>query len=85
MAKKRENAQTFEQRMTRLQQIVETLENGNVTLEESIALYKEGMECSSACKLQLDEARNILTQVQGDTVSPFEIKSNDTSDDGVPF
>lgn len=37
---------TFEERMARLQEIVEALENGQPSLEEGMALYQEGMECS---------------------------------------
>ena len=37
---------TFEERMARLQEIVEALENGQPSLEEGMALYQEGIECS---------------------------------------
>ena len=38
MAKK----QTFEQNMTRLEEIVTALERGDAPLEESLALFQEG-------------------------------------------
>lgn len=53
--------QTFEERMARLQEIVETLENGQPSLEEGMALYQEGMECSLQCRRQLEQARHQLT------------------------
>ena len=53
---------TFEERMARLQEIVEALENGQPSLEEGMALYQEGMECSLQCRRQLEQARQQLTQ-----------------------
>ncbi len=49
---------TFEARMERLQNIVQTMEKGEAPLEESVALYKEGMELSAACRKQLEKARH---------------------------
>ena len=46
---------TFEERMARLQEIVEALENGQPSLEEGMALYQEGMECSLQCRRQLEQ------------------------------
>ena len=54
---------TFEERMARLQEIVEALENGQPSLEEGMALYQEGMECSLQCRRQLEQARQQLTQL----------------------
>ena len=41
MARKKK---TYEEAAERLEEIVEKLENSDVSLEESINLYKEGME-----------------------------------------
>ncbi len=71
MRKSKAGSQNFESRMQRLQEIVRLLESGDVPLEESIALYTEGMACSAACRRQLDEARNVLTLVQDDNLRPF--------------
>ncbi len=49
---------TFEARMERLQHIVHAMEKGEAPLEESLALYKEGMELSAACRKQLEKARH---------------------------
>ncbi len=49
---------TFEARMERLQVIVNIMEKGEAPLEESVALYKEGMELSAACRKQLEKARH---------------------------
>ena len=42
-------AETFEQSLKRLQQIVETLEEGSVGLEEVMNMYEEGVKLSKRC------------------------------------
>lgn len=47
--------------MERLQAIVNALEEGRLPLEEGMALYREGVECSRLCREQLEKARHQLT------------------------
>jgi exodeoxyribonuclease VII small subunit len=47
---------SFEQAMERLQSIVEELEGGTLSLEESIARYEEGVRLSKRLTTTLDEA-----------------------------
>lgn len=44
---------TFEKAMERLEEIVDRLEQEEVSLEESIAAYKEGLQLSAICKEKL--------------------------------
>ena len=67
---------TFEERMARLQEIVEALENGQPSLEEGMALYQEGMECSLQCRRQLEPARQQLTVWQEGQVRAFRPEEN---------
>lgn len=63
---------SFENRVERLQKIVESLEQGNVTLAESLILYKEGVEHSNLCRQELAKAQleiQVLSQ-QIDNGSP---------------
>ena len=56
---------TFEERLKRLQEVVTALEEGELDLETSVKLYKEGLELSRSCREQLEKARNevrILTE-----------------------
>jgi exodeoxyribonuclease VII small subunit len=48
-------AETFEQSLKRLQQIVETLEEGSVGLEEVMNMYEEGVQLSKRCLEQLQQ------------------------------
>jgi len=68
---------TFEQRLARLEKIVETLESGDVGLDESLKLYAEGAELIKACRKTLGEAEKKiakLTETAGGELQeePFE-------------
>jgi len=47
---------TFEQALERLEEIVQKLESGNVSLDESIKIYQEGIMLSKKCSEMLQEA-----------------------------
>lgn len=51
MAKKR-----FEEALQELEAIVQRLEDGNLSLDESLALFEEGIKLSRLCAQRLDEA-----------------------------
>ena len=48
---------TFEANMQRLEQIVRAMERGDVPLEESLKLFREGSELVKNCSKMLDEAQ----------------------------
>lgn len=60
---------TFEQNMQRLEQIVRAMERGDVALEESLKLFREGTDLIDKCGKLLDEAelqvKMILTAPDG--------------------
>lgn len=47
---------TFEQALEELETIVNKLEAGDLTLEESLALFERGQHLAALCNQQLDEA-----------------------------
>jgi exodeoxyribonuclease VII small subunit len=49
-------APKFEDCLTRLEQIVTALEAGNLSLEESLKVFEEGVALSRHCATYLDEA-----------------------------
>ena len=69
-----EQNMTFEQSMQRLEQIVRAMERGDVALEESLKLFREGTDLVSRCGKLLDEAelqvKQIMTAPDG---SPVEV------------
>ena len=51
-----EEGKPFEAMMKRLEELVEKLEGGNLTLEESIRSFEEGMSLVKDCSTVLQEA-----------------------------
>ena len=48
---------TFERAMARLEEIVRALEGSNTPLDESLALYEEGVALVRLCSARLDHAQ----------------------------
>lgn len=46
----------FEQKLTALEAVVEKLERGDLSLDESVRLFEEGVKLSNACKKELETA-----------------------------
>ena len=63
---------TFEENMHRLEQIVRAMERGDVPLEESLKLFREGTALVESCGKLLDEAelqvKKIMTAADGSPV-----------------
>ncbi len=47
----------FEDALLKLNEIVEKLDGGELSLEDSVKLYKEGIDLSAFCRKQIDEAK----------------------------
>ena len=54
---------TFEENMQRLEQIVRAMEKGDVPLEESLKLFREGTALVENCGKLLDEAELQVTKI----------------------
>lgn len=61
---------TFGQALSRLEQIVDKLNQQNIELEEAMTLFKEGLALSRQCQNQLDhfekEVRELIVENQGE-------------------
>lgn len=57
---------TFEENLTRLNDIVGQLENDKLTLEKALELYKEGIDLSVDCKKSLESAKLSVKAMNGD-------------------
>ena len=72
-----EETLNFEQALTRLETVVEAMENDETTLDASITLYKEGVALSKHCNeiLSRFEAEIMILQKESDgsfTEKPLE-------------
>lgn len=54
---------TFEQAMTRLEQIVATLESGRCTLDDSLKLFEEGTKLTAYCAEQIKSAEQKIVKL----------------------
>lgn len=54
---------TFEENMSRLEQIVRAMERGDVPLDESIQLFQEGTSLVKECNQMLDHAQQQVTKI----------------------
>jgi exodeoxyribonuclease VII small subunit len=52
---------TFEKAMKKLEEIVQELEAGELTLEESLKKFQEGVKLSKFCSSKLDETEKKIT------------------------
>ena len=50
----------FEERLNRLREITARLEKGRPSLEESLALYKEGVSLAAHCRQILEQAEHTV-------------------------
>jgi exodeoxyribonuclease VII small subunit len=72
----------FEQSLKRLEEIVDQLEGDELELEQSLALFEEGVKLAQACNRRLDEAEKkvaILLKDSGGSLveAPFDQDGED--------
>ena len=58
-----EEKMKFEDKLKRLDEIVETMSNKSLSLDDSIALYEEGTKLIKALEKALKEAENKIEKV----------------------
>jgi len=54
---------SFEKAMQRLEEITQNLENGDLSLEDSIDVFEEGMKLAKFCSKKLEEAEKKGTKL----------------------
>ncbi len=68
----------FEDALAKLEEIVRKMEQGELTLDESLASFEEGIRLARLCARKLDEAErriDVLLKKEGDLeVKPFELE-----------
>jgi len=72
-AKKEASKRTFEQSLSRLEKIVDSLEQGETPLESAIALYEEGIALSKECMETLSKAELKVKKLSKDMNSKIEL------------
>ena len=77
---------SFEEALGKLEEIVDRLEKGEVSLDDAVKAYEEGSMLKNECQKRLDEARLKVDQIRakrgsGDAegVEPFDQDSGEGS------
>jgi exodeoxyribonuclease VII small subunit len=75
----------FEEAMKRLEEIVQDLEGGNLSLEDSIKIFEEGMKLVRFCSQKLEETEQkvnlLIKEGEGSyTLRPFESEKKDEAE-----
>ena len=74
----------FEEQLTQLETVVERLERGDLSLDESVRLFEDGMKLTSACKQELEQAEGrvqVLVEGKGGKMKPAELDLEATETD----
>lgn len=68
---KMKKQQTFESSLEELEKIVRSLEEGDLSLEQSLKLFEDGVRLSRECQERLDQAeRRIEVLLEGEDGNP---------------
>ncbi len=67
----------FEQALSELERIVHQMENGSLSLEQSLASYKRGVALVASCRDSLNSARQQVKILEGDLMKPFDFERED--------
>jgi exodeoxyribonuclease VII small subunit len=72
----------FEEALGRLEDIVKRMETGDMTLEESLKAFEEGIKLARLCSRKLDEAERrveiLLKQEEELVTRPFKVEENES-------
>jgi len=78
MSKKKPTDQSFEASLKRLEEIVESLEEGDIPLDRSLELYEEGLELSRQCNEKLKATELRLKKLSKTVDGQFELEDLDS-------
>ena len=67
----------FEETLKRLEKIVDDLEKGDLSLDEALKRYQEGIELSRLCAQKLDTAKKKIDILVKGKKGEFELKPFD--------
>jgi exodeoxyribonuclease VII small subunit len=79
------SSKSFEQNLKNLEEIVEKLEAGNVSLDEAIRLFQKGRALSKACETRLKEIElKIQELVEEENGRLSTVEAEGIPDDSAP-
>ena len=76
----RKKQEAFEDALKRLEEIVQQMESGDLTLEASLGLFEEGVRLTRVCSQRLDEAEKKIELLTKDEQGRVKAKALDPDD-----
>ena len=72
---------SFEEQLGALERVVERLEQGELSLDESVRLFEEGMKLSAACKTELESAEGRIQMLVERGSGAMSVKALEVEED----
>tara|TARA_B100000214_G_C23606282_1_gene463046 strand:+ start:184 stop:414 length:231 start_codon:yes stop_codon:yes gene_type:complete len=73
---KMKKSKSFEDSITRLEQLVDKMESGDTSLEQSLELFEEGMDLIESCQNMLGSAEKRVQKYIQNSDGSFKIKDS---------
>jgi exodeoxyribonuclease VII small subunit len=84
MAKKEQEKKKFEEAIEELEKVVERLESGELSLEESLAAFEEGVGLVKFCNQKLTEVEKKIELLVKDKDGKLQLRAMDDMADNEP-
>ncbi len=84
MAKQSAPPTTFEAALAELENIVTTMEGGQLPLKESLAAYKRGAELLQYCQSALQDAEQQVKILEKGVLKPFDVSGSEAAGSDEP-
>ena len=80
MNAKKKTTPDFETAMLELEELVSEIEEGNLSLEESLKKFEKGVKLSRICQQTLSDAEQRVKILSADGEQDFDVENSDTDD-----
>jgi exodeoxyribonuclease VII small subunit len=69
---------SFEEALAELEMLVQKMESGSLTLEDSLGAYARGARLAAFCRDRLAEVQQQVKVLEGDLLKPFAVPDEST-------
>jgi len=84
MAKKEQEKKKFEEALEELEKVVERLESGELSLDDSLAAFEEGVGLVQFCNRKLTEVEKKIELLVKDKDGKLQLRAMDDAADDEP-
>jgi len=81
MARKENECQSYEAALEEIERIVEQLESGELSLEDSLAIFEKGVGLTKYCYQKLDEVEKKIEILTKDREGKLQLKNFEVAED----